>query len=549
MTDEPDQIERKLDVFKKSLIQLRATREVNELVVNFLREFLGTDSVGIYLWDEEEGAFILSPRPPEESPRFMIYDNFVLFLTDHDRIYRLKEFFEPAKELQDIAPEATRFFSQIRADLIIPLTLNQSLVAMIFVAPPVAFSDKILLALDEIRSLAVMALSNSILYARLQGVLASLEEKVRERTRELETTQSQLIQSEKMAMLGVMVAGIAHEINTPAGVINGGVDNIEKNLTFVLNNLPTILRSIAPERQDSYVRLLGRVGYKISSGKYRAGGNLFRKKKILLARLEKLELVRARELATFLVENGMFSPPPESEDDPEYMERFMNGPLMKNLAELYVDITPEELEFPNRFLNEVANAARNLQNIRMSIQSIVRIVRALKHYSHLDQGGELVEADLHEGLENTLIILGAVMKHKVRIIRDYGELPLVPCNPDELGQVWTNLLTNAFQAMKNTSEPEIHIITRSRHAPGISAVEVEIVDNGPGIPPDVLPRIWDPFYTTKDQGEGTGLGLGIVKGIIEKQGGSISVQTGDEGTRFRVSLPVNRPERKSVNPQ
>ena len=531
-----------LDRFKESLIQLRPTREVCHLVVSFLSDALQPERIGIYLWDEDRGAFTVWPDQTDVIQRIMIFDPFLVYLTDHDGICTRDDFAGNTEgHPAPIPAEARRFFDQVDADLLMPLVLNQSMVGILFVRARRQPAADVFPILQEIRALAVMALSNSILYARLEGILGHLEEKVRERTRELEMAQSQLVQSEKMAMLGVMVAGIAHEINTPASVINGGVDNVEKSLRFLLTNLQTIVRLMPVGNQESLARVVNRVGMVVSGGAYRRVRDSFRRKRALAIQLETRSVPESKNLAEYLVENGLYEP---EGDDPEEEQliRFCDSPFMGALLETLHAVKPADLPRLFRLFEEVANSARNLQNIRSSISSIVRIVRALKHYSHLDQG-RMLAANIHEGLENTLVILDSLQKQAkqpVHIERDFGDLPPVVCNPDELNQVWTNLLNNAFHALRGTRTPVVTIATRRVEAGAAGAVEISIRDNGPGIPTDVLSRIWDPFFTTKDQGEGSGLGLGIVKGIVEKHRGRIRVETGvGSGTAFLVRLPVD----------
>ena len=293
-----------LDRFKESLIQLRPTREVCHLVVSFLSEVLQPERLGIYLWDEEDGAFTVWPEQADVIQRIMIFDPFLQYLTEHDGIYRREDFDESTgAEAASINVEARRFFDEVHGDLLMPLVLNQSMVGILFVRARRQPTAEIFPILHEIRALAVMALSNSILYARLEGILGHLEDKVQERTRELEMTQSQLVQSEKMAMLGVMVAGIAHEINTPASVINGGVDNVEKSLRFLLTNLQAIVRIMPAEHQESLARVVNRVGMVVSGGAYRRVRDAFKRKRALAAELETRQVPEARDLAAYLVEN------------------------------------------------------------------------------------------------------------------------------------------------------------------------------------------------------------------------------------------------------
>jgi signal transduction histidine kinase len=120
------------------------------------------------------------------------------------------------------------------------------------------------------------------------------------------------------------------------------------------------------------------------------------------------------------------------------------------------------------------------------------------------------------------------------VIKDLREVPKILCNPDELNQVWTNVIQNAVHAIKGKGTLTISLFEEGDH------VSVEIKDSGSGIPQEIVEKIWDPFFTTKDQGQGTGLGLGIVKGIIDKHKGKISVQSQPGSTTFKISLPINK---------
>ena len=180
---------------------------------------------------------------------------------------------------------------------------------------------------------------------------------------------------------------------------------------------------------------------------------------------------------------------------------------------------------------------RTAHTIQRSIERIQTIVRALKTYSHLDQEAGLVPSDLHEGIENTLVILHYELRD-ITIAKKYGELPAVPTFVDELNQVWTNLIHNAVQALQG--QGEIAIETRLERGGAL----VRIVDNGPGIPAEVVPRIFEPFFTTKPKGEGTGLGLGIVRQIIDKHRGEVTCNSRPGMTCFEVWLPIEREYRR-----
>jgi len=169
----------------------------------------------------------------------------------------------------------------------------------------------------------------------------------------------------------------------------------------------------------------------------------------------------------------------------------------------------------------------------VSLERISGIVRAVKDYSYLDQA-PIQDVNVHEGLENTLVILAHKAKSGVRIRREFaGDLPKIEAYASELNQVWTNIIDNAIDAMNG--EGEIRLKT-SRHD---DEILVEICDTGPGMPPEVQRRIFEPFFTTKPPGVGTGLGLHISYNIVaQRHGGRIDVDSSPDGTCFKVFLPV-----------
>jgi signal transduction histidine kinase len=172
-----------------------------------------------------------------------------------------------------------------------------------------------------------------------------------------------------------------------------------------------------------------------------------------------------------------------------------------------------------------------------SAERMSRLVGAVKSYTYMDRG-DVVDTDIHEGLDTTLIVLGHKLKHtSIAIERDYDRtLPKVLANGSELNQVWTNLLDNAIDALGESGT--INIRTRTEN----DCAVVEISDDGPGIPDDVRARIFEPFFTTKAVGQGTGLGLDTVRRIVEERHrGSISVESQPGRTTFRVWLPLTDP--------
>ena len=151
------------------------------------------------------------------------------------------------------------------------------------------------------------------------------------------------------------------------------------------------------------------------------------------------------------------------------------------------------------------------------------------------------EVDIHAGLENTLIMLRHQLKNGIEVVRDYDQkLPTICARGSELNQVWTNLISNAVDAMKGKGRLRIRTSREADHA------VVEVVDNGEGIPPEIQSRIFEPFFTTKPIGEGTGLGLEMVHRIVRNHQGNVSFESHPGETRFVVRIPLARAREAKV---
>ncbi|WP_061206364.1 sensor histidine kinase [Leptospira santarosai] len=501
-----------LDQFKSDLIATNLTKHVCEKILKFIQIVIPTKKVTIFLWKEEMGKF--APFPDSGEIQFFIFDPFLLWIAENDRIYNFKEFATDL-DLNRIRSSAENFFTKTGAALVIPLIINKGLLGMIVLGERKNrknYTSSEIDKLNEIRSVSVMALSNAIFYERLVELTETLEEKVKIRTLELENAQSQLIMSEKMASLGTMVAGIAHEINTPAGVINGAADNLDQNMNYLIQNIFDIVLLAKHRRLRKNFELALLHILRDKKNSELDSREKFRLKKKLKEEMEGMDFNPAlsSELSNFIIENQI------GEE-----RKYIYNVILKDDDRGYL------------MLKNASHINRNIKNIRYAIRNIVRIVKALKSYSHLDQSKTLSPANILEGLENTLVILNNQIKYGIKVVRNFREIPSVICNPDELNQVWTNLIQNAIQALKGKGKIEISVFPQN------DFVVVEIEDDGPGIPVKIQDRIWDPFFTTKDQGEGTGLGLGIAKGIVEKHKGKITLTSHPGKTIFRIELPVN----------
>jgi signal transduction histidine kinase len=395
---------------------------------------------------------------------------------------------------------------------------------------------------------AATAISNARLYDEVQKSSEELERKVKERTLDLvlankelegalgtlQQAQAALVHSERMAGLGQLVAGVAHEVNSPAAAIQGAVDNLADNVARLARRARSLgdLR-LSPDDRARFFALVEQLGPRLAGAKVEAPGKVRKQARELAESLKQHGVASAEAACRTLVEIGA-------------AEAAYQVAHLAERAEDAARTAGESVEAGQAlsvlvgYLEEYAYLSRNTHSIRTAIRRITRIVGALKGYSHLDQA-EVAPADIHDGIENTLVILHAELKYGIHVVRKFGELPPVPVYVDELNQVWTNLIHNAAQALSGQGE----IVIETRVNGG--EVEVTIEDNGPGIPADVMPKIFEPFFTTKPKGEGTGLGLGIVRQIVDKHGGKIDVRSQPGCTRFSVRLPIDGPRLRATS--
>ncbi len=337
---------------------------------------------------------------------------------------------------------------------------------------------------------------------------------------ELQDTQAQVLISERLAGLGSLLAGVAHEINTPIGAIDAAVENLMKSLSSMLDSLLYIVDSEKDPKILTYLLTLVQnhlentgIGYiPREQGRER----IREMTQILSAR----NVENARSMARKLVENGTDA----------FVENFLAQHEQIN-AGIYLQL-----------MNEIFTINRTAVSTAKAIHAVKRIVMALRSYSHVKQ--DIPEpVNIHDVIETSLIILANRLKHQITIDRKYGDLPPVTVYGDELSQVWTNLISNAAQAIEGPGT--ITIETRNLG----NRIAVKVRDTGRGIPPELVQRIFDPFFTTKKKGEGTGLGLGIVSRIVrERHGGEIEVESVPGNTCFTVYLPITVAQRSPESP-
>uniref|UniRef100_UPI00187F17E0 sensor histidine kinase n=1 Tax=Microcoleus sp. LEGE 07076 TaxID=915322 RepID=UPI00187F17E0 len=212
----------------------------------------------------------------------------------------------------------------------------------------------------------------------------------------------------------------------------------------------------------------------------------------------------------------------------------VNIGLQGNLEEFLPLLKDPESENIIKTAYDFASIYRSAKTIATATERAAKVVFALKNYARYDINSEKLQVNITEGIETVLTLYQNQIKQGVEIVRNYeAELPAALCYPDELNQVWTNLIHNALQAMENQGTLTIDARQQDTN------VVVKITDSGKGIPPEILPKIFEPFFTTKPAGEGSGLGLDIVEKIIKKHQGKIDVKSVPGQTEFTVSVPIN----------
>jgi steroid delta-isomerase-like uncharacterized protein len=334
----------------------------------------------------------------------------------------------------------------------------------------------------------------------LEVVQPALEQEMRRRKR---------IEQEKMAALGKLSAGLAHELNNPAAAARRAARRLrETTLKSQMLALEHAGR-LSTREQEALVRLLGEVTAYDDA--------------VFLDPLSQSD--REEEIASWLEEMG-FS---EAWDyAPILCAAGLHTGRLEELADELGD--GESLGGALKWLAATLESTDLSDEVQQSVGRISELVSAMKVYTSMDQAA-YAETDVLEGLEETLTILG----HKLvgaSVVREYEEgLPKIWANAGELNQVWTNLIDNAADALGGQGR----ILVRAFRSG--DRVTVQIVDDGPGIPPDIQNHIFDPFFTTKEVGEGTGLGLDIVRRVVAGHGGVVSVNVESGQTLFTVQLP------------
>ncbi len=320
---------------------------------------------------------------------------------------------------------------------------------------------------------------------------------------------------ERLESLGTMAAGLAHELNNPASAAKRASADLADALAVLSSTIGVFVESgVSREQAEQLVQIQRAV---LEACRARAS-------------ISQLELADAEEALTGALEGAGIA------EAYRIVEPLAQAGFDEQQLQRVKELAGPATEAAVRWIAASLLARELAAELAESTERMSKLVGAVKMYAYMDRGG-LVEVDVREGLDTTLTILGHKLKHTtIEVRRDIEEnLPRFQAYGAELNQVWTNLLDNAIDALGDSGT-----ITISAHRDG-DCIEVDIADDGPGVPAEAAERIFDPFFTTKEVGKGTGLGLDTARRIVvDRHHGSLTLRTEPGRTVFRVRLPVEQ---------
>lgn len=379
-----------------------------------------------------------------------------------------------------------------------------------------AFTNERCTLLNLLSSQIAISIENARFYALLEEKVSNRTEELSEKNKELaltleelNNTKDQLVESEKLAALGQLIAGIAHEVNTPMGAIRASAENAREAVSSILQNFPHFFEKLDMNKLQNLLEIM---------------------KFADLQNVSQLSSKEIRQIKRSLKEIYELANVPNSD---EAVELLVDMGIFKDIKELLIPLGNEILTTLG-FAYNIHSLQKNNQNIFQAIEQASKIIFALKSYVQNEHTDEAYLANITEGMDTILTLYHHKLKDNFIVEKHYENIPEILCRADELNQVWTNLIHNAIQAMGEKGT----LLVKMSQKDGF--IIVEITDSGSGIPHELQSRVFTPFFTTKPRGEGSGMGLSISKKIIEGHKGTISFASIPGKTTFTVKLPIKQ---------
>lgn len=386
-----------------------------------------------------------------------------------------------------------------------------------------SFFGEITILTDEPAPVSLIAISNCHLFKIAGADFLQLLHEYRDFEREVfrvmqrrtRGLESFIQNREKMAALGTLAAGLAHELNNPAAAVVRSLQDVTPAMLELQRmNLVYGQRNVEESHTAQWLKVRDD-GYEAIINHQFDPLTLSDREEEILTWLEDYDVENAWKLAEPLALGGV-----ETRVLDELMERWQSDPTeLRDMGLRWLALSFEVMSM--------------IQSGLRGAKRVSQLVKSMRSYSHLDRGARQL-VDVHEGLEDTLQLLSYKIKQGIKINRIYDrQLPQIQAYGSELNQVWTNLIDNAIYAMDGKGKLEI--ATKNYG----DRLEVKITDSGAGIPLEIKSRIFEPFFTTKPVGKGTGLGLDNVRRIVEnRHRGSITIESEPGKTCFAICLPV-----------
>ena len=533
----------KLTEMIQVIIQSKSTDDLFQKIYELLHKNYNLNSYLLYLLDKEKGELsyhrLYGYANMEEGSLALLHKN-IYKLSDNSSIHSKcvllkKSFFgknirmpHPNKEEEEVILSI-----DIKSFYIIPLIMDNEVIGTIDFSnnkyensniKGLTKSDR-----EEIENF-VKLISPSI-YQSLQKT------QIEKAYTELQETQAQLLEAERMASLGQLVGSIAHEINNPIGVIRSQSEQLARNIQATLKEIPQFLESLNTNEKELFyemVKTSTRATESLTTKEERA------KRKEIFREIETL-VGGTDEVHTDLTE--------------EILLLKLPSPYNRYVDELGVVRFKEFLSNAMIFKNQT-NA---ISNIEIAVEKSSRVVFALRSYLNTELAFAKREANLVEEVEKALHVYDNYVMGKINVRKDFPSELKYTCVPENLSQVWKNLFFNAIQAMYTTDKKLTILIEKKEklsdelksyktssiveesvfQANDVSEwIVVSITDSGTGIADDLQSKVFTPFFTTKSLGEGIGLGLYVCKKIVHEHGGAMFFRSGEGSTEFVVVLPM-----------